>query len=104
MVCIVLLLIIVPPEGVATSGAFGVLVGDSVTITGYTSISGNPTPTQTWSFEGSQLTPGGRLNSSTLGQLTISSVTLNDSGNYTNTLSGTGTSIENSVELIVSGE
>ncbi len=100
----VLLLIIVPPEGVATSGPFRVLVGDSVTITGYTSISGNPTSTQTWSFEGTQLTTGGRFNTDTLGQLTISSVTLSDAGNYTNTLNGTSPSIDNTVELIVSGQ
>ena len=100
----VLFLIIVPPEGVATSGPFCVLVGDSVTITGYTSISGNPTPTQTWSFEGTQLTTGSRFNTDTLGQLTISSVTLSDAGNYTNTLNGTSPSIDNTVELIVSGQ
>ena len=100
----VLLLILVPPEGVATSGPFRVLVGDSVTITGYTSINGNPTPTQTWSFEGNQLTTGGRFNTNTLGQLTISSVTLNDTGNYINTLNGTNTSIDNTVELIVAGQ
>ena len=100
----VLLLIVVLPKGVATSGPFRVLVGDSVTITGYTSISGNPTPTQTWSFKGNQLTTGGRFNTSTLGQLTISSVTLNDAGNYTNILSGTSPSIDNTVELIVAGQ
>ena len=100
----VLLLIIVPPEGMATSGPFRVLVGDSVTITGYTSISGNPTPTQTWSFEGNQLTTGGRFNTNTLGRLTISSVSLNDAGNYTNTLNGTNISFDNSVELIVAGQ
>ena len=50
------------------------------------------------------LTNGGRFTITTLGQLTITSLMLSDTGDYTNRLTGAGpSSISNTVQLIVSG-
>ena len=89
------------------NGPFYVLVGDNITITSFTDINGNPVPSSSWTLSGSPLSADSRFNTDTLGQLTISSITLADAGNYTNTLTnnvaGDNMSINNTVELIVAG-
>ena len=97
-------------EGTVQSGPVYVLVNDTVTITGFSQIDGNPVPTSSWSFDGLVLDDGGgggRYDTTDLGQLTISSVALSDAGNYTNTLVNTvtesNTTVRNTLELVVVG-
>ena len=89
-------------------GTRNVLVGDSVTIIGFSSIDGNPSPSSSWSKDGSAVVSGGRFSTDINGQLSISSVQFNDSGNYTNTLMNTVTgedmSITNTIMLMVIGK
>ena len=92
------------PEGVPQTGPFYVVTGDDITITAYTNIDGNPNPTSIWTKDNSPVTDGGRFDTSVPGQLTITTVILSDTGNYTNTLTNEVLSIENTVELIVSGK
>ena len=83
-----------------------VLSGDDTTLVAFINIDGNPEPVSTWSYEGNTLS-GIRFNDTLLGRLTISSVSANDSGNYTNTLrntvNGNLMTIVSIVELIVAG-
>ena len=99
-------LISVNPDGVPGNSPLYVIVGDNITITGFININGNPLPTSTWSFGGTVLS-GSRFNTGALGLLTISLVTLNDAGNYTNTLmnniAGVNMTTDNTVTLIVTG-
>ena len=91
----------------AQNGPQYVKVGGNLTIVGYKVIGGNPKPTSTWTFNGSVVS-GSRFNELVLGQLTISSALLSDSGNYTNTLMntvvGNSMSIKNTIELFVVGK
>ena len=81
------------------------VTGDNITITAYSSIDGNPNPTSIWTKDNSPVTDGGRFNTSVPGQLTITTAMSSDAGNYTNTLTnGVLISINNSIELIVSGK
>ena len=81
------------------------VTGDDITITAYTNIDGNPNPTPIWTKDSSPVTDGGRFNTSVPGQLTITTVISSDAGNYTNTLTnGVLISINNTIELIVSGK
>ena len=72
----------------------------------YTSIDGNPNPSSMWLRDSMHLN-GVRFNTSIPGVLTISSVVVDDAGNYTNTLNnsvnGVQMSISNTVELVVVG-
>ena len=81
------------------------VTGDDITITAYTDIGGNPNPISIWTKDNSPVTDGGRFNTSVPGQLTITTVMSSDAGNYTNTLTnGVLISINNTIELIVSGK
>ena len=94
-----------PPEGVSQTGPFYLIIGYDITITAYTNIDGNPNPTSIWTKDNSPVTDDGRFNTSIPGQLTITTVISSDTGNYTNTLTnGVFISINNSIELIVSGK
>ena len=105
---IVIVSTVVKPEGTAATDLFYVITGNSITISGFTDINGNPPPFSTWMFEGSVLVSDDRFNTDSAGQLLISSVNLTDAGNYSNTLmntvDGDDMSISNTVELIVLGE
>ena len=85
------------------------LAGDDITITSFLSINGNPFPSSVWSSTNGGITDGGRFNTSVPGQLTITSLNMNDTGNYTNdlmnTVDGTPTSISNTIEIkMIAGE
>ena len=101
---ILLFSLIDAPEGVPQTGPFYVITGDDITITAYTNIDGNPNPTSIWTKDNSPVTDGGRFNTSVPGQLTIIIVISGDTGNYTNTLTNEVLSINNAIELIVSGK
>ena len=93
------------PEGVPQTGPFYVVTGDDITITAYNNIDGNPNPISIWTKDNSPVTDGGRFNTIVPGQLTITTVISSDAGNYTNTLTnGVLISINNTIELIVSGK
>ena len=93
------------PEGVPQTGPFYVVTGDDITITAYTNIDGNPNPTSIWTKNNSSVTDSGRFDTSVPGQLTITTVILSDTGNYTNTLTNEVLiSINNTIELIEYGE
>ena len=102
---IVIVSTVVKPEGTAVTDLFYVITGNSITISGFTDIDGNPPPSSTWMFGGSVLVSDDRFNTDSAGQLVISSVNLTDAGNYSNTLmntvDGDDMSISNTVELIV---
>ena len=105
---IVIVSTVVKPEGTAVTDLFYVITGNSITISGFTHIDGNPPPSSTWMFGGSVLVSDDRFNTDSAGQLLISSVNQTDAGNYSNTLmntvDGDDMSISNTVELIVLGE
>ena len=91
-----------------SSGPFYRLVGDDVTLLGFNSIVGNPSPSSDWSTDDGPITNGGRFNTSIPGQLLISSLILSDSNNYTitltNTVNGDDLSITNNIELMIAGQ
>ena len=91
-----------------SSGPFYRLVGDDVTLLGFNSIVGNPSPSSDWSTDDGVITNGGRFNNSIPGQLLISSLILSDSNNYTitltNTVNGDDLSITNNIELMIAGQ
>ena len=73
--------------------------------TGTMYIDGNPNPTSIWIKNNSEVTDGGRFDTSVPGQLTITTVISSDTGNYTNTLTnGVLISINNTIELIEYGK
>ena len=81
------------------------VTGDDITITAYSNIDGNPNPTSIWTKNNSEVTDGGRFDTSVPGQLTITTVISSDTGNYTNTLTnGVLISINNTIELIEYGK
>ena len=92
-----------------SGGPFYRLVGDDVTLLGFNSIVGNPSPSSDWSTDDEVITNGGRFNTSISGQLLlISSLILSDSNNYTitltNTVNGDDLSITNNIELMIAGQ
>ena len=96
------------PEGVPqSSGPFYFLIGENVTLAAFIDVGGNPTPTSSWSTEFGTVKEGERFNIIILGQLTITLLSLNDSGNYTNKLSnmveGTLMTTVNMLELHILG-
>ena len=107
IIIIIIIIILDKPEGIHNeNGPIYVLEGNTITLTGFSNVDGNPFPNSTWSFNGSVISDN-RFNNSIVGQLTITSTDVNDAGNYTNTLTnnidGVDMSIDNTIELIVAG-
>ena len=99
---------IVAPEGtLQPMGPFYGLAGNEITITAYLLIGGNPFPSSVWTSTSGDIS-GDRFDTSVAGQLSISSLVVSDTGNYTNTLTndvaGTPASIANTIEVIVAGQ
>ena len=86
-----------------TMDQYCIPVGGNVTLVAFNNITGNPEPQSSWELIGGTL--GGDTTSR---ELTITSVSAADSGNYTNTLSnnvsGTINQINRTVELRVLSE
>ena len=78
----------------------------SVTISLFTNINGNPTPTVTWTGpDNNPITNGGRFTVDNItGTLSIDTFTSDDNGTYTVTVSnGIGTPLVNTIQLIIAG-
>ena len=92
------------PEGVAQNGPLYVLSGRDITIVGFVDIDSNPeVSSSVWSTNGNLISNTDRFNVSVTGQLKISSVTVEDTGNFTNMLINSVGEIENTIELKVVG-
>ena len=74
-----------------------------MTLVAFNDIGGNPFPSSLWTAESGPIN-GDRFITNVPGQLTIKSLQLNDSGNYTNNLTNTAVfSLLNVLELFVVG-
>ena len=90
---------------VNTNQLFFGVVGDTVTLVAYVSITGNPAPDSVWIFNET----AARGNTAVSGQLIITDITTADNGSYTNTLTNTlndtsNRSISTTVQLQVLSE
>ena len=78
----------------------------SVTISLFTNINGNPTPTVTWAGpDNNPITNGGKFTVDNItGTLSTNTFTSDDNGTYTVTVSnGIGTPLVNMIQLIIAG-
>ena len=95
----------VPPEAIPIGPDLMFIQSDSsVTISLFTNINGNPTPTVTWTGpDNNTITNGGRFTVNA-GTLSINTFTSDDNGTYTVTVSnGIGTPLVNMIQLIIAG-
>ena len=109
IICIILFLSPppVPPEAIPIGPDLMFIQSDSsVTISLFTNINGNPTPTVTWiGSDNNTITNGGNFTVDNIaGTLSINTFTSDDNGTYTVTVSnGIGTPLVNMIQLIIAG-
>ena len=97
----------VPPEAIPIGPDLMFIQSDSsVTISLFTNINGNPTPTVTWTGpDNNPITNGRNFTVDNItGTLSINTFTSDDNGTYTVTVSnGIGTPLVNTIQLIIAG-